>query len=97
VEIKTSALAGTLESSDVLVSVGPNPEKGIKFELSSPVKKQYGRQIKKVVMDTLSFLQVTDAMVKLVDKGALDCVIKARLEAAVFRAAKANFNWEEAR
>ena len=38
-------------------------------------------------MDALDRLDVDDARVSIVDKGALDCTIKARVECAVMRAA----------
>lgn len=79
------AMAGTLESSDALVTVEPNNEEGIEFELDSVVIHQYGRQIRKVVMETLQRLDVKDAKITVVDKGALDCTLKARVESAVFR------------
>ena len=58
---------------------------GIHLELSSSVMNQYGRQIKATVLETLERLGVTDAQVTVVDKGALDCTLKARVECAVFR------------
>jgi citrate lyase subunit gamma (acyl carrier protein) len=80
------AVAGTLESSDVHVTIGPNDGNGIELSLKSSVLKQYGKQIKKVVLDTLNNLEVTDAKINIVDNGALDCTIKARVEGAVYRA-----------
>ncbi|MBZ4663538.1 MAG: citD2 [Caloramator sp.] len=95
-KIKRVASAGTLESSDILVVVEPNLDQGIVLELKSVVEKQYGEQIKKVIIDTLAELGIRDAIVKVNDKGALDCVIKARVQTAVFRATeKQNLNWEE--
>ncbi|HBM79622.1 MAG TPA: citrate lyase acyl carrier protein [Clostridiaceae bacterium] len=94
-EIKTAATAGTLESSDALISVEPNSKNGIEIELNSSVKKQYGKQIKKVIIETLNSLGVKNVTVHVDDKGALDCVIRARLQTAIIRAAKAKFNWEE--
>ena len=38
------------------------------------------------MLETLDRLEVTDAKVTVVDHGALDCTIKARVECAVFRA-----------
>ena len=46
---------------------------------------QYGKQIKKVVLETLDRLDVTSGKVTVVDKGALDCTLKARVECAVYR------------
>ena len=82
-EIKQPAVAGTLESSDCMVTVEPG--KGIELELSSSVMNTYGRQIKETVLDTLSRLGVEEGKVTVVDKGALDCTLRARVECAVLR------------
>ena len=37
---------------------------------------------------------VTDAVLSLKDKGAIDCVIRARVSAALCRAAETKYNWE---
>lgn len=83
-EIKKPAMAGTLESSDCMVTLEPNQD-GINFSLESSVIHQFGDQIRKVALDTLSNLDITNAKISIVDKGALDCTIKARVEAAVYR------------
>ena len=83
-EIKKPAMAGTLESSDCMVTLEPNQD-GINFSLESSVIHQFGDQIRKVALDTLSNLNITNAKISIVDKGALDCTIKARVEAAVYR------------
>ena len=83
-EIQKAAVAGTLESSDAQVTVEPGTG-GIHLELSSSVMNQYGRQIKATVLETLERLGVENAQVTVVDKGALDCTLKARVECAVFR------------
>ena len=78
-EIKNTAMAGTLESSDITVVIEPNPENEIEIELKSSVEKQFGDQIKKVINDTLKEMNIECAIVRVNDKGALDCVIKARV------------------
>ena len=83
-EIVKAAIAGTLESSDCMVTVEPG-EGSVELELESAVIRQYGRQIRKIALETLDRLGVQDAKVRIVDKGALDCTIKARVEAAVYR------------
>lgn len=93
-EILKSAAAGTLESSDCMVTVEPG--EGISLDLSSSVMNQYGRQIKAAVLETLNRLDVKNANVTVVDKGALECTLKARVECAVFRscdASSANIPW----
>ncbi|MBQ9009842.1 MAG: citrate lyase acyl carrier protein [Clostridia bacterium] len=83
-EIKKPAVAGTLESSDCMVTVEPGSGK-IDLDLDSAVIRQYGKQIRKVINETLARLDVTNAKITVVDKGALDCTIKARVECAVYR------------
>ncbi|MGW8115203.1 citrate lyase acyl carrier protein [Caproicibacterium sp. NSD3] len=81
--ILKSAMAGTLESSDAQVTV--EPTRGLELSIESSVLNQYGRQIQATVLETLNRLDVKDAKVTVVDKGALDCTLKARVECAVFR------------
>lgn len=84
-EITKPALAGTLESSDCQVTVEPGDGK-IDFALESAVINQYGNQIRKVAIETLNNLGINNVKIAIVDKGALDCTIKARVEGAVSRA-----------
>ena len=88
-KIENTAVAGTLESSDAQVTVEPNKQ-GVSLELTSSVMNQYGRQIQKTVLETLENLGVTDARVTVVDHGALDCTLRARVECAVFRSCEAS-------
>ena len=83
-EIKKPAIAGTLESSDCQVIVEAGEGK-VEFSLESAVINQYGNQIKKVAYETLENLGIDNVKLTIVDKGALDCTIKARIEAAVYR------------
>ena len=84
-EVKGTAMAGTLESSDAQVTVEPGTN-GIELSIESSVINQYGKKIRATVLETLERLEVKDAKVTVVDKGALDCTLKARVEGAVFRA-----------
>ena len=76
-DIKKTALAGTLESSDIQITLSQG-NNGISIDLDSSVEELYGNQIRKVITDTLTAYGI--------DKGALDCVIKARTMAAAQRA-----------
>lgn len=82
--IKKCASAGTMESSDVYIEVKPCDD-GIKIELESVVEKQFGEKIKKTVNDVLSETGIKNAYVRIADRGALECVIRARVETAVLR------------
>ena len=67
-----NAMAGTLESGDILIQIAPSDVDGLHIELDSTVAYQFGEQI-------------NNANVKATDKGALDCTIKARVTAAAVR------------
>ena len=82
-EIK-NAVAGTLESGDIMVQIAPG--EGLQVDLQSSVSAQFGRQIKAVITETLTGLGIDNAYVKATDKGALDCTIRARVTAAAVRA-----------
>ena len=82
-EIK-NAVAGTLESGDIMVQIAPGD--GLQVELQSSVAAQFGRQIKALITETLTGLGIENAYVKATDKGALDCTIRARVTAAAVRA-----------
>ena len=57
----------------------------VELSIESSVIHQFGKQIRAVIMETLGRLEVTNAKVTVVDKGALDCTLKARVECAVYR------------
>jgi citrate lyase subunit gamma (acyl carrier protein) len=93
-EIKTVGRAGTLESSDITIIIQPSDSNEISIDLRSSVEKQFGKQIKKVITDTLTGLGIYKANVNAMDNGALDCVIKARVQAAAYRAAESKeYKW----
>lgn len=79
-----AAIAGTLESSDVMVTVEPAEE--LSVDLESNVAKQFGVSIKATALDVAKKMEVSGAAIKLVDHGALDCTIRARMETALRRA-----------
>ncbi|MDV7103421.1 citrate lyase acyl carrier protein [Vibrio sp. TH_r3] len=85
-QIKQRSYAGTLESSDVLVEVLPSETNSLEIELTSSVEKQFDHLILQTVNNTLHELGVESATIVVNDKGALDCVIRARVQAAVMRA-----------
>ena len=82
-EIEKIAVAGTLESSDAQVTV--EPAESLELSIESIVANQYGKQIKATIQETLKRLGVERGRVTVIDKGALDCTLKARVECAVFR------------
>lgn len=86
-KIVREALAGTQESSDLMVKIAPAHGE-LEIVIHSEVIKQFGDQIRQVVNETLHALAVRQGLIIVEDKGALDCVIRARLQSAVLRAAE---------
>ena len=86
-EILKSASAGTLESSDAYVEISPADTLSIQIE--SVVKGQFGEEIEKAAREVLSECGIDKAQVRVVDRGALECVIRARVETAAVRAKEA--------
>lgn len=86
-KIVREALAGTMESSDLMVKIAP-AEGELDIVIHSEVMKQFGDQIRKVVDATLRAVEVRQGLIIIEDKGALDCVIRARLQSAILRAAE---------
>ena len=83
-DVCKKATAGTMESSDVYVEIAPG-EGNIDVQVESVVKAQFGDAIYKTVLDVLRELNVSSANVRIMDQGALECVIRARVETAVLR------------
>ena len=83
-KILKNATAGTMESSDVYVEIEPGTD-GIQLQLESVVVQQFGESIKEVVREVLQEQGVENANVRVVDRGALECVIRARVETAILR------------
>jgi citrate lyase subunit gamma (acyl carrier protein) len=84
-DIIKGGVAGTMESSDIMITIEPGTA-GIEIDLQSVVEKQFGGEIRRAILETLAELSVRDARISAVDKGALDCTIRARTKTAVFRA-----------
>ncbi len=87
-KIKKTAICGTLESSDVMITVTENEKnpQSIEVDLNSSVEKQFGDEIRALILKTAEDLGVTGVTIQANDKGALNCTIKARVKTAIFRA-----------
>ena len=93
-EIKQAAIVGTLESSDIQISIMPNSGQGLEIQLQSAVKAQFGDSIIATMTEVLESFGITDAFVDAVDRGALDWVIRARMQAACCQATLTKFDWK---
>ncbi len=83
-EVLKPASAGTMESSDVLVEL--EPAEGRQIQLTSVVEAQFGDSIRAVADEMLDQFGLKDVCLRIDDRGALECVLRARIETAILRA-----------
>ena len=87
--------AGTMESNDIMITVEPSDAGGVQVELTSSVYQQFGKQIIAVIRETAADYGVENALITAVDKGALECTVRARVATALTRAAECHdYTWE---
>ena len=80
-----SAVAGTLESNDILITISSAGGSANRVSLSSIVINQFGPAIRAVIDQCLEASGLLGVEVTVQDKGALECTIKARMETAIAR------------
>lgn len=83
-KIIKAACAGTEEKSDCLVEISPW-DGCLELDIQSVVMNQFGQAIEQSIREVLQELGVNCARVKVTDRGALDCVLRARVETAALR------------
>ncbi|MBQ3533728.1 MAG: citrate lyase acyl carrier protein [Clostridia bacterium] len=83
-EVLKPASAGTMESSDVLVELVP--AEGREIQLTSVVEAQFGDSIRAVAGEMLDQFDLQNVCLRIDDRGALECVLRARIETAILRA-----------
>jgi citrate lyase subunit gamma (acyl carrier protein) len=76
--------AGTVQSSDLMVTV--EPADALIIEIESTVKKQFEHLIRAKLEQVLAKHGMESGRISVSDRGALDYAIEARLEAALQRA-----------
>jgi len=94
-ELKKSATAGTTESGDLSVTIRPNAGKGIQIAINSSVSAIFGDAIEATAREVLAEFGVENADLSIIDKGALDFAIRARLQTAICRAAEIRYDWRK--
>ncbi|MEF9894676.1 MAG: citrate lyase acyl carrier protein [Clostridia bacterium] len=82
--LQKPAVAGSLESSDALITI--EPSSALEVQIESVVMRQFGDAIDRAVREVLAEQDVTSGCIRVQDRGALECTIKARVEAALGRA-----------
>ncbi len=79
------ASCGTLESSDVYMELEPTNEK-TEIILQSVVERQFGDSIRALAAEMLREAGIDNIRLNIIDKGALECTLRARLETLIARA-----------
>ena len=85
-QIERKGQAGTMQSSDLMVTV--EPADTLNIEIESTVKKQFEHLIRQRIEATLQEMEVTKGRIHVSDRGALDYAIAARVQTAVARASE---------
>lgn len=83
-QIIRESSCGKYERSDCLVTIAPS--ESMIIEIKSKVQKLFGKAIEKTVREVLKDNNLQNICVIVNDYGALDWVIRARLECALKRA-----------
>lgn len=73
-KINQLAVAGTLESGDVMIRIAPLDTQDIDLQINSSVEKQFGEAIRATILEVLSRYDVRGVQLNVDDKGALDCI-----------------------
>ncbi len=84
--IKKPSKAGRKDKGDLVVEVVPIDGVENELQISSSVNRIFGKHLREYILGLLKEYGVQGARVKIEDDGALDFVIRARLEAALRRA-----------
>ncbi|MCX7027101.1 MAG: citrate lyase acyl carrier protein [Spirochaetes bacterium] len=86
--VHKTVTAGSLESSDALVTISPSAEEGLAYQIESIVIKQYGARIRRVTEEVATAAGISGASIHVQDRGALECTLRARLETAIARSSE---------
>lgn len=84
-EITKSFVAGKKDKADIEISLKPSKNESIEVTLESSVERLFGNHIRDYIKEYLSGYGIASCEIEVVDDGALDFVIKSRLEAALFK------------
>ncbi len=71
--------------SDIYIEIELTSSGGINLDLTSKVDIMFGKSNRALISDILSFYNIENANLLIIDKGALPLVIAARMEAAIHK------------
>ncbi len=83
--IEKSVLAGRQGKADIEVSLNPSEKSTIEVNLESSVERLFGNHIRNKIQSYFTDLGITSCIVRAIDDGALDFVVRSRLDAALFK------------
>lgn len=84
-KIKKKASVGNAnQNADCVIEIKPRA-RGVKLKLNSLVEAQYGDAIKKAVDSEIKKQEIKGAEITITDRGAIDPVLRARLECVIKR------------
>ncbi len=83
--ISETTKAGRQGKADIELAISPGEGGNIRVELKSSVERLFGNHIRSYCSRYLNDRGITSCIVTALDDGALDFVIKARLEAALYK------------
>ena len=93
-KVTTPASAGTMESGDIMIEIESGENREVEVVLKSSVANEFGKQIVSTIRQAVEEFGLEYAVINAVDKGALDCTIRARVFAACQRASGVDaFEW----
>lgn len=83
--ISETTRAGRQDKADLELTIAPATDGTISVDLTSSVERLFGNRIRSYCSRYLNDCGVTSCSITAIDDGALDFVIKSRLEAAMFK------------
>ena len=84
-KISKSVVAGRQGKADIEIELGPSETETVSVQLESSVERLFGSHVRSYIKDLLKKTGVTSCTVSSIDDGALDFVVKSRMEAALFK------------
>ena len=82
-KIATAGNQGKRVRSDCFVTLELTDQGGLEIDIQSKVMAMFGKDIKKLALDVLTFFEINNARLNIVDSGSLPFVMAARIEAAI--------------
>lgn len=69
-----------------MIRIAPLDSQQIDLQISSSVEKQFGQAIRATLLEILAQYAIRGVLINVDDKGALDCILRARMETLLVRA-----------